>query len=512
MDEPIHVLLIEDNPADARLVQEALRDSKAIQFRIEHVSRLSDAKRALAAGLRADVIALDLSLPDTSGLDTVRKVQALAPGVPIVVLTGLEDESVGLEAVRCGVQDYLVKGELLGGAPARALRYAVERRRAETEMLRAKEAAEAANRAKDAFLANLSHELRTPLTPVLLIVSMIESDPALPSHFRGDLKTVREHVETEARLINDLLDLTKVARGKLELVLEDVDVHELLASVVATANLRVPVPAASLDLRAARRQVRCDRGRLRQVFSNLVENAQKFTRADGSIVVRTLDDASSSDRIRIEVRDTGIGINPEVLPRLFTPFEQGDVRAWRQHAGLGLGLAISKSLVEAHHGTIRAESAGKGQGTKLTVVLPSARPAAAASVSATRPPATSAGRRLRVLLVEDHEPTLEVLAKLLTAAGHTVTSAASFAAADALAHGEDFDLLLSDLALPDGNGLDLMRRLRDRYAGRSIALTGFGTAEDIRSSRDAGFAAHLTKPIDSSELLSTIQQIARGAA
>jgi PAS domain S-box-containing protein len=368
--------------------------------------------------------------------------------------------------------------------------------------------AERASRAKDEFLAVLSHELRTPLTPVLLTVSLIESHPQLPDDLRDDMATIRRNVELESRLIGDLLDLTRIAKGKLQLDVQDVDLHLLIRSAIDICQ-REASARLETELTATHHIVRGDSTRLQQVFWNLINNAQKFTPPSGTIVIRSLD--APDGRVRVEVNDTGEGIDPSVISKLFNAFEQGETRSDRQFAGLGLGLAISRKLVDAHGGTITARSDGRGSGATFTVDLPaSAAPPANSLPSVAQGPGPAADG-LRILVVEDHEATLRVLSRLLSRMGHHVTAAPSLASALAAADRETFDVLLSDLGLPDGSGLDLIRQLGARYAGRSIALTGYGMEDDIQSSRNAGFAAHLTKPVDIDLLGATIREVAAAA-
>jgi PAS domain S-box-containing protein len=356
--------------------------------------------------------------------------------------------------------------------------------------------AERASEAKSEFLATLSHELLTPLTPVLLTIELMESLPDLPDELRQDIATIRRNVELESRLISDLLDLTRIANGKLQMDEHDVDLHLIVRSAVDICQ-REAAARLTLDLSAASHAVRGDSTRLQQIFWNLVNNAIKFTPPGGLITVR-----SSNPRdgwVRVEVSDTGAGIDAAVLPKLFSAFEQGDVRSVRQQAGLGLGLAISRRLAEAHGGTITATSAGRGKGSTFTVDLPTVELLAAVHDMrvgpATQKPKSSV-RPLKVLLVEDHEPTLRVLEKLLREIGHNVTGVSTVASALAAARADGYDLLISDLGLPDGSGLDVMRQVRDGYTGRAIALTGYGMEGDIRASREAGFAEHLIKPVD----------------
>jgi PAS domain S-box-containing protein len=357
--------------------------------------------------------------------------------------------------------------------------------------------AEAASRAKDRFLAALSHELRTPLTPVLMRVAALAATPELPGKLRDDLRMIQRNVELEAKLIDDLLDLTRITRGKLALHFEVVDVHEVLQHVAEICGEEAESKRIAIDLHAAapEQHVWADPGRLRQVFWNLVKNAVKFTSAGGRITVRT--SSPEPGKIQVQVIDPGIGIEPEVLPRLFNAFEQGDPTVMRSFGGLGLGLAISKALVDQHSGLLSGVSAGRGQGATFTVTLATVAPSIPDEV-AVAPEGGSRG--LRLLLVEDHEPTLEVMAALLEIAGHEVSSATDLRSARALAASREFDLVVSDLGLPDGTGFDLMSGLRDQYGLKGIAVSGYGMEEDLRRSREAGFLEHLVKPVDVEKL------------
>ena len=375
----------------------------------------------------------------------------------------------------------------------------------ERELLGAKEAAERASVAKSDFLATLSHELRTPLTPVLLTISLMESNPRLPPELREDVATIRRNVELESRLISDLLDLTRIERGKLQLDEQDVDLHLIVRSAIDICQ-REASAKLTVDLRATKHTVRGDSTRLQQIFWNLINNAIKFTPAEGTITVRSR--SAGERRVGVEVSDTGAGIDPALLPKLFSAFEQGDVRVERKQAGLGLGLAISRKLAEAHGGTITVHSEGRGRGATFTVELPLIDvPAHAAFPRQPAPLRREAGRPLNVLLVEDHEPTLRVMERLLRQIGHRVTGVTSVASATAAAGRDGFDLIISDLGLPDGSGFDFIRPLREKYAGRAIALTGYGMDSDIAASREAGFAEHLTKPVDFEALDSAIRRI-----
>ncbi|MDP9292077.1 MAG: ATP-binding protein [Verrucomicrobiota bacterium] len=375
------------------------------------------------------------------------------------------------------------------------------------ELERAKHEAERANAAKDDFLAALSHELRTPLTPVLMTVSAMRQAADLPPSVLEDVEMIKRNVELEARLIDDLLDLTRVTRGKLELDLQTVDLHVLLGHTVEICcekRAGLQPSCVGLHLEAKEHHVRGDPARLQQVFWNLINNAIKFTPAGKAIDLFTSN--PEPGKVAIRVRDEGAGIEAETLPRLFNAFEQGGRTITRRYGGLGLGLAISKSLVEQHGGEISAASEGSGRGATMSVVLSSA-PAAESRAQAPDSPAEDTERPLRILVVEDHENTLVTLTRLLTRAGHSVECARNVAAAIETAGSDEFDLIISDLGLPDGSGIELIRKLRETISTPAIALSGYGMEEDLQASREAGFNEHLTKPVDWKRLRAAIGHV-----
>ncbi len=360
------------------------------------------------------------------------------------------------------------------------------------------------NLAKDQFLAMLSHELRTPLTPVLASALALETEPALPQNVQESLQMIRRNVELEARLIDDLLDLTRIDRGKVQLNFEVVDAHTLLQNVLEICQAEIDRKhlRRSLNLGARKVHLRADPARLQQIFWNLINNAVKFTSSDGQISISTSN--ASKGELRVEIADTGLGIEPESLPKIFDAFEQG---GRTQLGGLGLGLAISKALVEAHKGTITAQSAGRNKGSTFTLVFPTSE-RAAAQIAPAVSPKESKHQAMRILLVEDHEDTNRSLTNLLRRRGYQVQSALDFHSALDLSAKEEFDVLISDLALPDGSGIDLMQTLQSKRPIIGIALTGFGMEDDIRKGREAGFRYHLVKPIDLNRLDLLIQESA----
>ena len=362
------------------------------------------------------------------------------------------------------------------------------------ELRLAKEVAERANLAKDGFLATLSHELRTPLTPALMAVSALEQDQNLSPRAQADLAMIRRNIVLETRLIDDLLDLTRIANNKLELVEVPLELHRVLQNSVdiCVAGIEAKTLDLSLELTATLTDTTGDIVRLQQVFWNVVRNATKFTPIGGAIRIFTSN--PQPGQFRVTVADSGIGFDPADADGLFESFKQVGDGATRRSGGLGLGLAISRAIVNVHGGRIWAESPGPNLGATFYVELP-LRKAAPAAISEVAPSvASSAG--LRILLVEDHDDTRHVFQAILSQKGHSVKSAATGEAALTLASSEVFDLVISDLGLPDFSGTDLMSILQKRYSLRGVALSGYGMEEDIRRSKSAGFDHHLTKPVD----------------
>ncbi len=378
----------------------------------------------------------------------------------------------------------------------------------EQTLIRAKEEIEASSKAKDKFLATLSHELRTPLTPVLATLSAWEVTNELPSSLRTDLQRMRRNVELEARLMDDLLDLTRIENGKLSLQKEVLDVHGLIQSAIAIFRDEIQSKGLRLHCRLGAKDsyFEADPARLQQIFLNIIGNAVKFTPERGNIEIAT---ANSHDKeLTITIRDDGIGMSEEVMTRLFQRFEQGDPSAERGYHGLGLGLSIAKALVEAHGGTLHAESKGPGHGSTFVVrfAVSHAPPRVLAGPGPALPIHDGRGG-LRVLLIEDHEDTAQVMQNVLRQMGHEVETCSTVATACQKLHDAQFDVLLSDIGLPDGTGIDFIKAAREICQTPAVALTGYGMAEDVERCLQAGFDEHLTKPIDFERLQNTLSRI-----
>ncbi|WP_347554279.1 response regulator [Robbsia sp. KACC 23696] len=375
----------------------------------------------------------------------------------------------------------------------------------------AKEEAERANRAKDHFLAVLSHELRTPLTPILAAARLMRMKGELDEERTHLLNVVQHNVELEARLIDDLLDLTSIARGKLSLNFTSVTLGDLLANAVNMSAADISAKGQTLQITRQETQsgVRGDAARLQQIVWNIVKNAVKFTPAGGSINVTMFN--PDCEHVSVRVDDSGIGISAEALPKIFSAFEQADETIGPAFGGLGLGLAIAKTLAMKHGGSIVAESAGRDRGARFTFTIPLVRDTPVAVDTTVAPESVNtAGHVLSVLLVEDNAHTAAAMAQLIEVFGHRVDVAESVGAARQCIDSARYDLLISDIGLPDGTGLDVVRHWNVvQQDAPSIAITGYGMEEDMRRCREAGFGNHVTKPVDFDRLESMLDHIAQ---
>jgi len=379
-----------------------------------------------------------------------------------------------------------------------------ERRRAEAVIEEQKTTVEAANRTKDNFLAMLSHELRTPLTPVIAALEALKMERLDPNESKAALAMIQRNIDLERQLIDDLLDLTRITADKLQLHLESLDAHRAISNVVEMCASEIDAKNLhfSLDLRAHDHYVAADAPKLQQIIWNLLKNAIKFTGENGKVTISSSNPTPQS--LTIGVADTGIGIEPEIMERIFNRFEQGDLSFQRRFGGLGLGLTISKSLTEAHGGTLVVESEGRDRGARFFFTIKTI-PAPELAEQAPTVPMKPIRRSLRILLVDDHPDTGAALKRLLTLRGHTVAAARDMHSAMETAERGEFDLLISDVGLPDGSGLELITHLREKSGIRGIAISGFGMNRDIEKSINAGFSEHLVKPVNLERLETAIE-------
>jgi len=379
-----------------------------------------------------------------------------------------------------------------------------ERRRAEEALTKEKSLVEAANQTKDNFLAMLSHELRTPLTPVVAALETLSTQWARNDEEKSVLEMIRRNVDVETRLIDDLLDVTRISKGKLDLKFATLDVHKAVLNVVEicrseAAAKRIRVNVA---LRAVDHYVTADEARFQQMIWNLLKNAIKFSREAGQVTISSANE--SPHQLTITVQDKGVGISPNLIGRIFDPFEQASRSLRQRFGGLGLGLAISKSLAQAHNAALVAKSDGVDYGSTFSVTMGTV--AFHSQTQALSESDLRISRRVcRILLVDDHADTCEALKRLLATHGHTVTVRHDMRSALETAQNDQFDLLICDVGLPDASGVELMRRLRGNSSIRGIAISGFGTMGDIEKSVAVGFSEHLVKPLNAERLEAAIQ-------
>jgi len=351
------LLIIEDNPGDIRLLREMLAESDPHQSEIIHAETIQEAVQHLA-NKAVDIILLDLGLPDAQGLAAIKSVRAAAPQIPLVVLTGMDDEALALRSLQEGAQDYLVKGQVESRGLLRALRYATERKRLE--------------KLKDEFVATVSHELRTPLTSISGSLGLLASGAGgtMPDHTTRLLRIAHSNCERLVRLVNDILDIEKLESGRLIFHLSKVEVRPLLEQAVKASQgfaeshgVRVRIGTGSI----APVHVRADADRLSQVMTNLLSNAIKFSARDEEVVVTI---GTEVDLVRISVQDHGSGIPTEFRSRIFERFAQAGATDTRLKGGTGLGLAIVKQIMERLRGEVSFVDA-PGGGTIFSVDLPS---------------------------------------------------------------------------------------------------------------------------------------------
>jgi signal transduction histidine kinase len=524
------ILLIEDNPGDARLIREMLTESIGARFHLECVERLSAGLERLAQG-GIDVVLLDLSLPDSQGLDTFLSTHAQVPRVPIVVLTGFDDELLAAKAVQTGAQDYLIKGQVDGHLLARSMRYAIERGRVEEERAEllareraARAEAEAANRAKDEFLATLSHELRTPLSAIIGWAELLHSGGLDETTAARAIEAIERNAKSQAQLIEDLLDVSRIITGKLQLNIRPVELIPIMTAAIDV--VRPAAEAKAIQLRVILDStidpVSGDPDRLQQIVWNLLSNGVKFTPRGGRVEVRL---GQIDSKIQIQVSDTGMGIKPEFLPYVFDRFRQADSTSTRAHGGLGLGLAIVRHLVELHGGTVQVESHGEGQGATFIVQLPLRAVRAPATEITEAPPDSVVNRAVRagygrlpalegvhVLVVDDEPDARELLVTVLVQASATVTAVGSAAEALEAVQRLRLDALVSDIGMPEQDGYTLIRKVRSLEPERggqipAVALTAYARSEDRLRALTAGYQMHVPKPIEPIELVMVVASL-----
>jgi signal transduction histidine kinase len=523
--QAIRVLLIEDDEDDFILTQDLLRGIEGTEFRI-------DWKPDYDLGLQAlcereyDVCIVDYRLGLRDGVQLVREATGRGCRPPIIVLTGQDGRDVDYAAMRAGAADFLSKSQITAPLLERSIRYSSQQRRAEEqriELVRAQVArreAEAANAAKDQFLATLSHELRTPLNAILGWTQLLQM-PDLDEQTRAEaIDAIDRNARAQAQLIDDLLDMSRIISGKIRINRQPVVLSQVVKSAIESVR-----PAAQAKNLHLERQIGDgvgimigDATRLQQVVWNLLSNAIKFTPEGGRVTVRL---TRERDTARLLVIDTGQGIEPDFLPHIFERFQQADSSTTRKQTGLGLGLAIVRHLVSLHGGSVWADSEGLGKGATFFVELPVIDDAElkTALVAGDEPLVIDQDtlRGLRVLVVDDERDTRTVMAKVLAMHGAVVDAAGNVSEAVEHFASRRPDVMVSDLAMPGEDGFSLARRIRqhEQTSGRhvvAIALSAYTGEQDRQAALAAGFDAHLSKPIAPTDLITAIARLAPSKA
>ncbi len=497
------VLLADDN-ADMR---DYVRRLLATDYDVDAVADGEEALRAIARQQR-DLVLTDVMMPNLDGFGLLKALRndPERASLPVILLSARAGEEARVEGLEAGADDYLTKPfsarELLARvagtlALARVRREALAR---EEEILRE------TDRRKDEFLATLAHELRNPLAPIrngLQILGLAKDSPEILEQAR---RMMERQLQQMVRLIDDLLDLSRISRGKIVLQREPADLGAVLQSALETSRPLIEQSGhhVDFDLPSAPIFVEADLTRLAQVFANLLNNAAKYTEKGGHIRIAV---QPAGREVAVSVRDDGIGIPAAMLPRIFEMFTQVDRSLEKAHGGLGIGLSIVKRLVEMHGGTVEAHSPGPGLGSEFIVRLP-----VLPAVDETGRPAngdeeSGVPTRRRILVADDNADAAESLATLLELYGNEVRTAQDGIEAVETAAELRPDVILLDIGMPRLNGYDACRRIREQPWGRDaviIALTGWGQDDDKRRSLEAGFDHHLVKPVEPAALVSLL--------
>jgi signal transduction histidine kinase len=521
-------LLVVDDEENLRITTAAILEQEG--YHVETASSGTEAV-SLLENAEFDLVLTDLHMEGGDGLSVLAEIRRRAPLTISVVLTGFASVESAIAALQQGAYDYLVKPcdidemkhtikrgvehrrLMLAEQEARSnleqlnrdLEHRVEERTAELSLLN--EELEEANRAKDIFLATLSHELRTPLTPVLGWINLLRNGNLDSDGIEQALDAIERNARLQSRLIDDLLDISRIATGKLRFDPKPGDLNSVVEASVETVRSSAAMRRVELDyeLTDTPLVVLCEPVRLQQIVWNLLSNAIKFTEAGGRVSVQTRRDGQSASVI---VEDTGIGIEPDFLPHVFDRFRQADGSRTRRHGGLGLGLAIVQALAKLHGGSVKAESEGVGRGSRFTFTLPFA--ATETYVEEHEEHSLPSEVNQQVLIIEDSPDTLLLLCTLFEQKGCRIMPATSGAEALRLASETKPTIIVSDIGMPDMDGYELLMKLH-RLPGLgdvpAIAISGYAMEEDRERAANAGFVAHMAKPVNVEELFALIQKL-----
>ena len=523
----IRLLVVDDEESVALTVSEVLRLDG---YEVDTALSGGDAIARLQ-GCCYDLVLTDLHMEGGDGISVLSEVRRCSPLTIAIVLTGFASLESAIAAMRQGAYDYLVKPCIIDdmkhtiqrGLEHRRLMLAEQEARQNLELLnrelerrveertaelkRVNEELGNANNAKDIFFATLSHELRTPLTPILGWAKLLKSNSADESLLGQGLDAIERNARLQTRLIDDLLDISRIVSGKLHFETEPTDVCAVVEAAIETVRDKAAQRGVELkvDISGSTLVVHGSPVRLQQIAWNLLSNAVKFTDRGGVVSIEV---GQADSEARVVVTDTGTGISPEFLPQVFEPFRQADGSTTRQHGGLGLGLAIVRRLIDLHGGWVRAESEGPGRGARFSFGIPLAvdkkkeRDAEAQDQDCNVPQP--------VLIVEDSPDTLEMMRAFFVQKGCRVIVANSAEEALNLAAAEKPGIVISDIGMPDADGYELLaelRRLPDMKDVPAIAFSGYAMEEDYARALEAGFSAHLAKPLDPEKLLAIIQKL-----
>ncbi|HEX6323321.1 MAG TPA: response regulator [Vicinamibacterales bacterium] len=519
MEGPIKLLIVDDDDVD-RLALKRTLVKAGVEADVAEAAGPEEAL-ALLRGTTFDCVILDYQLPGADGLQVLHSIRAAGNRTPVIALTGQGDEQTAVELMKAGAADYMGKGQLSPERLSRSLRHALALYRSEEarrQLLErekaAREEAQAANRAKDEFLATLSHELRTPLNAILGWVRLMGSGNLDQQTMQRALEIIERNTRLQAQLIEDLLDVSRIISGKLRLDLRPASLSSVVEAAIEAVRPTADAKHITMEFHAtaASDSVLIDQGRMQQVVWNLLSNALKFTPEHGRVTIAL---GSADATLSLRVTDTGVGINPEFLPFVFDRFRQEDAATTRAHGGLGLGLSIVRHLVELHGGRTTAESDGEGRGSTFAVHLPLAATSSlvkdyAATTSAALEDLPSL-EGVHVLLVEDEKDARTLTTTLLERQGARVTAAATAAEALAALEAEVPDVLLSDIAMPGMDGYELIRQVREKDEWSRIpaaALTAFVSPTDRGRALLAGFDTHVPKPVEPAELMAVVAALA----
>jgi signal transduction histidine kinase len=529
-----YILVIDDNPTDRLLIIREL-EREFTELRVTEIINTKVFAQAMDQG-GFDVVITDYQLGWSDGLTVLKQLKSRYPECPVIMFTNSGNEEIAVEAMKSGLDDYIIKAPNRYIRVPTAVRLALERAewrqkakrlQEERDLLLVKERAaraeaEEANRLKDEFLANLSHELRTPLNAMFGWVQLLRLQRLKDDDYSRATETIERNAKSLAQIIEDLLDVSRIVTGKLALNMHPVELIPVIEAALSTVRPAAQAKAIEIEckLEPEAGSISGDALRLQQIIWNLLSNAVKFTPEGGRVQIQLM---RGGAKVVLIVSDTGIGICPEFLPYVFDRFRQADSSSTRIHSGLGLGLAIVRHLVELHGGTVQADSLGKEEGATFTVQFPllaiRTPPKDAFQESATEKP-SGILNGVKVLVVDDQTDVREVMALLLEEYDAQVKTARSVEEAIAVFAAFQPDVLISDISMPIQDGYDLMRQIKAMVTEqaqkipqlspampKAIALTGYAGDEDRDRALAAGFHLHLSKPVDAPELVALVAKL-----